>query len=221
MSSHLEDLRSHLLPPFICNMVLLALLMPFSIQLIENLLVISELSLDDMATYSPTEFLKLKIYLSLLGSLILTFPLWVRGFYNFSSPGLTIKERRGAMISFSIGSTLFVAGSLVGLFYISPSVMELLLTDEIVVAKLSVYETTKLVVSISLFCGILMSLPILTLFAIDYTEKSKDARKYLYFLIILIALLGTPEPSLIINLIFLVFFATIVEVILIVAGEPN
>ena len=202
-------------------MVLLALLMPFSIQLIENLLVITELNLDDMATYSPTEFLKLKIYLSLLGSLILTFPLWVRGFYNFSSPGLTIKERRGAMISFSIGSTLFVAGSLVGLFYISPSVMELLLMDEIVVAKLSVYETTKLVVSISLFCGILTSLPILTLFAIDYTEKSKDARKYLYFLIILIALLGTPEPSLIINLIFLVFFATIVEVILIVAGEPN
>jgi len=202
-------------------MVLLALLVPFSIQLIENLLVITELSLDDMAIYSPTEFLKLKIYLSLLGSLVLTFPLWVRGFYNFSSPGLTIKERRGAMISFSIGSTLFVAGSLVGLFYISPSVMELLLTDEIVVAKLSVYETTKLVVSISLFCGILMSLPILTLFAIDYTEKSKDARKYLYFLIILIALLGTPEPSLIINLIFLVFFATIVEVILIVAGEPN
>ena len=195
--------------------------MPFSIQLIENLLVITELNLDDMATYSPTEFLKLKIYLSLLGSLILTFPLWVRGFYNFSSPGLTIKERRGAMISFSIGSTLFVAGSLVGLFYISPSVMELLLMDEIVVAKLSVYETTKLVVSISLFCGILTSLPILTLFAIDYTEKSKDARKYLYFLIILIALLGTPEPSLIINLIFLVFFATIVEVILIVAGEPN
>ena len=202
-------------------MVLLALLVPFSIQLIENLLVITELSLDDMAIYSPTEFLKLKIYLSLLGSLVLTFPLWVRGFYNFSSPGLTIKERRGAMISFSIGSTLFVAGSLVGLFYISPSVMELLLTDEIVVAKLSVYETTKLVVSISLFCGILMSLPILTLFAIDYTEKSKDARKYLYFLIILIALLGTPEPSMIINLIFLVFFAAIVEVILITVGEPN
>ena len=202
-------------------MVLLALLVPFSIQLIENLLVITELSLDDMAIYSPTEFLKLKIYLSLLGSLVLTFPLWVRGFYNFSSPGLTIKERRGTMVSFSIGSTLFVAGSLVGLFYVVPNVMELLLTDEIVVAKLSVYETTKLVVSISLFCGILMSLPILTLFAIDYTEKSRDARKYLYLLIILIALLGTPEPSMIINLIFLVFFAAIVEVILITVGGPD
>nr|MCS5646590.1 twin-arginine translocase subunit TatC [Candidatus Neomarinimicrobiota bacterium] len=114
-----------------------------------------------------------------------------------------------------------MTGSLIGLFYVAPNIMELLLTDEVVVAKLSVYETTKLVVSISLFCGILVSLPVLTLFAIDYTEKSKDARKYLYFLIILIALLGTPEPSMVINLIFLVFFAAIVEVILIVAGEPN
>ena len=202
-------------------MALLILLVPFSIQLIENLLVITKLSLNDLATYSPTELLKLKIYLSMIGSMLLTFPLWVRGFYNFSSPGLTVKERRGTMVSFSIGSTLFVTGALVGLFYVAPNVMELLLTDEIVMAKLSVYETTKLVVSISLFCGILMSLPILTLFAIDYTEKSKDVRKYLYFLIILIALLGTPEPSLIINLIFLVFFAAIVEVILITVGEPN
>ena len=104
-------------------MALLVLLVPFSIQLIENLLVISELSLDNMATYSPTELLKLKIYLSLIGSMLLTFPLWVRGFYNFSSPGLTVKERRGTMVSFSIGSTLFVAGSLVGLFYVAPNVM--------------------------------------------------------------------------------------------------
>ena len=207
--------------PFICNMILLALLIPYSIPLIENLLAMANLRLEDLASYSPTELLRLKIYLSLIGSLLLAFPLWFRGFYNFSSPGLTVKERRGTMISFSIGSTLFVAGSLVGLFYVAPNVMELLLTDEIVVAKLSVYETTKLVVSISLFCGILMSLPILTLFAIDYTEKSKDARKYLYFLIILIALLGTPEPSIIINLIFLVFFAAIVEVILITVGEPD
>jgi sec-independent protein translocase protein TatC len=202
-------------------MALLVLLVPFSIQLIENLLVIAGLSLDDLAIYSPTELLKLKIYLSLLGSIALTFPLWIKGFYNFSSPGLSIKERRGTLVSFSIGSTLFVAGSLMGLFYVAPSIMELLLTEEIVIAKLSVYETTKLVVSISLFCGILTSLPILTLFAIDYTEKSREARKYLYFLIILIAMLGTPEPSMIINLIFLVFFAAITEVILITVGETN
>ena len=202
-------------------MILLALLIPYSIQLIEDLLSVANLKLGDLANYSPTELLRLKIHVSLIGSLLLAFPLWFRGFYNFSSPGLTRKERRGIMVSFSIGSALFVAGSLAGLFYVSPGVMEIFLTDEIVVAKLSVYETTKLVISISLFCGILTSLPVLTLFAIDYTEKSKDVRKYIYILIILIAVLGTPEPSMIINLIFLVFFATIVEAIILTAGESN
>ena len=202
-------------------MILLALLIPYSIQLIEDLLSVANLKLGDLASYSPTELLRLKIHVSLIGSLLLAFPLWFRGFYNFSSPGLTRKERRGIMVSFSIGSALFVAGSLAGLFYVSPGVMEIFLTDEIVVAKLSVYETTKLVISISLFCGILTSLPVLTLFAIDYTEKSKDVRKYIYILIILIAVLGTPEPSMIINLIFLVFFATIVETIILTAGEST
>jgi len=202
-------------------MILLALLIPYSIQLIEDLLSVANLKLGDLASYSPTELLRLKIHVSLIGSMLLAFPLWFRGFYNFSSPGLTRKERRGIMVSFSIGSALFVAGSLAGLFYVSPGVMEIFLTDEIVVAKLSVYETTKLVISISLFCGILTSLPVLTLFAIDYTEKSKDVRKYIYILIILIAVLGTPEPSMIINLIFLVFFATIVEAIILTTGESN
>ncbi|MEC8875672.1 MAG: twin-arginine translocase subunit TatC [Candidatus Thermoplasmatota archaeon] len=221
LSSHLEELRSYLMTPFICNMILLVLLIPYSIQLIGDLLSIANLRLGDLASYSPTELLRLKIYMSLIGSLLLAFPLWFRGFYNFSSPGLTRKERKGIMVSFSIGSALFVTGSLAGLFYVSPGVMEIFLTDEIVVAKLSVYETTKLVISISLFCGILASLPVLTLFAIDYTEKSKDVRKYIYFLIILIAVLGTPEPSMIINLIFLVFFATIVEAIILTTGEST
>ena len=200
-------------------MILLVLLIPYSIQLIGDLLSIANLRLGDLASYSPTELLRLKIYMSLIGSLLLAFPLWFRGFYNFSSPGLTRKERKGIMVSFSIGSALFVTGSLAGLFYVSPGVMEIFLTDEIVVAKLSVYETTKLVISISLFCGILASLPVLTLFAIDYTEKSKDVRKYIYFLIILIAVLGTPEPSMVINLIFQVFFATIVEAIILTTRE--
>ncbi|SVB06967.1 uncharacterized protein METZ01_LOCUS159821, partial [marine metagenome] len=56
--------------------------------MINYLLVIAELSLDDLTIYSPAELLRLKIYLSMIGSLLLTFPLWFRGFYNFSGPGL-------------------------------------------------------------------------------------------------------------------------------------
>ena len=151
----------------------------------------------------------------------MTFPLWFKGFYNFSRPGLTDKERRRALVTFSTASILFLTGSIIGLFYIAPNIMEILLTDEFITAKLSVYEATKLIISISLFSGFIISLPILALFATNYTERVKDARKYLYFLIILIALIGAPEPSMIINLIFLVFFASIAEVVLFIAGETK
>ena len=47
------------------------------------------------------------------------------------------------------------------------------------------------------------------------------ARKYIYLFIILIALLGAPEPTMIINLLFLVIFATIAELVLLLAGESK
>ncbi len=167
-----------------------------------------------MATYSPTEVFRLKIYISLIGSILLTFPLWFKGFYNFSRPGLTNKERKGTIVIFSSGSMLFLAGALAGLFYVTPIVMEILLTDDFIDSKLSVYEATKLVVSISLFSGFIISLPILSYLIIRYTEEVKVARKYIYLLIILIGLLGTPEPTIIINLMFLIAFASIAELIL-------
>tara|TARA_Y100000590_G_scaffold464905_1_gene635582 strand:- start:137 stop:745 length:609 start_codon:yes stop_codon:yes gene_type:complete len=195
-------------------MFLLACLVPISIHIIEGLLNIANLELSEMATYSPTEVFRLKIYISLIGSILLTFPLWFKGFYNFSRPGLTNKERKGTIVIFSSGSMLFLAGALAGLFYVTPIVMEILLTDDFIDSKLSVYEATKLVVSISLFSGFIISLPILSYLIIRYTEEVKVARKYIYLLIILIGLLGTPEPTMIINLLFLIAFASIAELIL-------
>jgi len=221
VSSHLGELRSHLMPPFICNIFLLACLVPVSIQIIEGLLNIVNLQLSEMAAYSPTELLKLKIYISLIGSILLTFPLWFKGFYNFSGPGLTDIERRGTIAIFSSVSVLFLGGSLTGLFYITPTVMEILLTDEFIEAKLSVYEATKLIVSISLFSGFLISLPVLSSLIFKYTEEVEIARKYIYLFIILIVLLGTPEPTMIVNLLFLITFATIAELILFLAGETK
>ena len=209
------------MPPFICNIFLLACLVPVSIQIIEGLLNIVNLQLSEMAAYSPTELLKLKIYISLIGSILLTFPLWFKGFYNFSGPGLTDTERRGTIAIFSSVSILFLGGSLTGLFYITPTVMEILLTDEFIEAKLSVYEATKLIVSISLFSGFLISLPVLSSLIVKYTEEVEIARKYIYLFIILIVLLGTPEPTMIVNLLFLITFATIAELILFLAGETK
>ena len=202
------------------SIFLILLLLPFSKSIIDNLLTIGNIEITDLTAYSPTEFLRLKLYLSLIGSLLISYPLWVRGIYNFSSPALTIKEKRGFQICFSIGFILFILGSILGLYYLAPIIFEvLLMNDNVTIAKLSIYETIKLLISISLFSGILLSLPLLTLFLTEYSNSKTQLRKYLYILIIAIIILGTPEPSMIINLIFLILFSLIIEITLVFGGK--
>jgi len=202
------------------SIFLILLLLPFSKSIVDNLLNIGNIEITNLTAYSPTEFLRLKLYLSLIGSLLISYPLWVRGIYNFSSPALTIKEKRGFLICFSIGFILFILGSILGLYYLAPIIFEvLLMNDNVTIAKLSIYETIKLLISISLFSGILLSLPLLTLFLTEYSNSKTQLRKYLYILIIAIIILGTPEPSMIINLIFLILFSLIIEITLVFGGK--
>jgi len=206
--------------PFVTTIFLILLLLPFSKSIVDNLLAIGNIDISSLATYSPTEFLRLKLYLSLIGSLLISYPLWLRGIYNFSSPALTIKEKRGFQVCFSIGFILFILGAILGLYYLAPIIFEILLTnDNVAIAKLSIYETIKLLISISLFSGVLLSLPLLTLFLTEYSNNKTQLRKYLYILIIAIIILGTPEPSMIINLIFLVLFSLIIEITLVFGGK--
>ena len=199
---------------------LILLLLPFSKSIVDNLLNIGNIEITNLTAYSPTEFLRLKLYLSLIGSLLISYPLWLRGIYNFSSPALTIKEKRGFQVCFSIGFILFILGSILGLYYLAPIIFEvLLMNDNVTIAKLSIYETIKLLISISLFSGVLLSLPLLTIFLTEYSSSKAQLRKYLYILIIAIIILGTPEPSMIINLIFLVLFALIIEITLVFGGK--
>ena len=198
------------------------MLFPLTTQMITNLLNITNINLENMTTYSPTEFIRLKIYLSLIGSILLSHPLWYRGLYNFSSPGLTSKEKRGMSICLLLGTILFLVGSLLGLFYLAPYLLDLLLDENsTIIAKLSIYQTVKFLISISIFSGIIVSLPTLILLASEYTENQKSLKKYIYVLIGFLVILGTPEPSLIINLIFLVLFAAITEITLVFLGESN
>ena len=117
---------------------------------------------------------------------------------------------------------MFLVGNLLGLFYLAPYLLDILLDENsLVIAKLSVYQTAKLLISISIFSGILVSLPILILLASEYTESKKSLKKYVYILIGFLIILGTPEPSLIINLIFLVLLAAIMELTLMIVGDSG
>lgn len=203
-------------------MILIILLFPFAKEILKNLVNLVPLEMENMATFSPTEFIRLKLYLSFIGSIIISHPLWYKGFYNFSKPGLNENERKILVVCFTLGPFLFLVGAILGLLYIAPFLIDILLEEnELTIAKLSIYQSVKLLVSISLFSGILLSLPLLILMISGYLEEKKTIRKYIYILIILIVMLGTPEPSMIINLIFLIFFASIMEITLVFIGDSN
>ena len=208
--------------PFISTIIIILLALPFSSLIIDYLLNVTNLEITNLTTYTPTEFLRLKLYLSLIVSIVISYPLWIIGIYNFSSPALTDKEKKTFQIGSSVGFILFILGSILGLYYLTPFIFEILLNnDNITVAKLSIYSTIKLLISISLFSGILLSLPLATMFLIERSDSKIQLRKYLYILILALIVLGTPEPSMIINLIFLIFFGVIMELTMFFSGGLN
>ncbi len=175
-----------------------------------------------MTVFSPTEFIRLKIYLSFILALLISHPLWYIGIYNFSKPGLTEQEKKVTIVSFTLGTILFLVGAIAGLLYLSPFLIDILLEENnAIIAKLSIYQSIKLLVSISIFSGILASLPVLILLISDYIPNRETLKKYIYILIIVVIALGTPEPSMIINLIFLVFFVVIMEMTMLFLGDTN
>ena len=222
LSEHLEELRQHLLLPFTISILCIVLFFPFTTDVINQLVNLANLKIEDMAVFNPTEFLRLKLYLSLFSSILVTHPLWYRGFYNFSKPGLNDKEKKIIVYSLSLGSILFIIGASVGLLYLSPFLIEFLLEENNQTStSLSIYQTIKALIAVSIFSGFLASLPVLILTVNKHTTNTKTLKKYTYILIIIVITLGTPEPSMIINLIFLVFFAAIMEVTLLFTESNN
>ena len=208
--------------PFISTIILILLSLPYSSLIIDYLLNITNIEITNLTTYTPTEFLRLKLYLSLITSIIISYPLWIRGIYNFSSPALTDKEKEAFQLAYSAGFLLFIIGSILGLYYLTPFIFEILLSnDNITVAKLSIYSTIKLLVSISFFSGILLSLPLIIVFLTQHSESKIQLKKYLYILILALIILGTPDPSMIINLIFLILFGIIMEITMVFLGDAN
>ena len=200
----------------------IVLFFPFTKDVINQLTSLANLKIENMAVFNPTEFLRLKLHLSLFSSILVTHPLWYRGFYNFSRSGLNDKEKKIMIYGFSLGSILFTVGASLGLLYLSPVVIELLLEENNQIStNLSIYQTIKALIAISIFSGFLASLPILILTINKHTSNIETLKKYTYILIIIVITLGTPEPSMIINLIFLVFFAAIMEITLLFTESKN
>ena len=71
LSKHLEELRGQMLLPFITNMIIMGLIISFASRLILELLDSVNLNINELSSYSPVEYFKTKIYVSLIFSIII------------------------------------------------------------------------------------------------------------------------------------------------------
>ena len=198
------------------------MIISFASNLIVTILEAVSLDINDLSTYSPVEFFKTKIFLSLVFSLIFSSPLWLLSIFNFSRTGLTDFEKNNIRYSFIIGQTFFLLGCGIGFFLVTPYFLDFLLADsELVIQNLSVYETIKIIISTTIFTGLLLSTPVFTLLINRVVEGRKDVRKYIYTLILFVAIVATPKPSMILNIVFLISFVLIAEITMLVAGVKN
>ncbi|MEC8707224.1 MAG: twin-arginine translocase subunit TatC, partial [Candidatus Thermoplasmatota archaeon] len=129
LSSHLEELRAYLLLPFIINAIIMIMIISFSSNIITHILEAVSLKVNDLSTYTPVEFFKTKILLSLILSLIFCSPLWLLSIYSFSRTGLTEYEKNNVRYSFIIGQTFFLLGCAAGFSLVTPYFLDLLLAD--------------------------------------------------------------------------------------------
>ena len=198
------------------------MIISFSSNIITHILEAVSLKVNDLSTYTPVEFFKTKILLSLILSLIFCSPLWLLSIYSFSRTGLTEYEKNNVRYSFIIGQTFFLLGCSAGFYLVTPYFLDLLLADsEMVIQNLSVYETIKIIISTTLFTGLLISTPVFTLLINRMVKGREDVRKYIYTLIFFVAIVATPKPSMILNMIFLISFILIAEITMLVAGVKN
>ena len=202
--------------------MIMIMIISFASSLITEILDLVDLELEQLSTYSPVEFFKTKIYISFVFSIIFSMPLWLISIYNFSKPGLTSNESNNIRFTFVGGLTLFILGCVVGLQFVAPRFLNFILSNnDLVVENLSVYETIKIIISTIIFTGLLISTPIITLLINRIVSNRNEIRKYIYTFILIIAIVATPKPSMILNLIFLLSFVFIAEITLFAVRRVN
>ena len=93
------------------------MIISFASKLIIQLLETVNLDIDELSTYSPTEYFRTKIYVSLVLSIIFAMPLWLLSIYNFAKPGLTTSEKNNISFAFFVGFAFFFVGCVLGLYF--------------------------------------------------------------------------------------------------------
>lgn len=223
--AHLEELRWRIIKSLISILLFSVIAYLFSEKILDFL----TKSVDNIYFTAPTEAFAVRIKISLIAGLILSFPVVFYQLWQFVVPGLMDKEAR-MVIPAVIFATLFFAGGAVFCFYlVLPVGLKFLLSFQTDKLKpwLSVKDYISFISWMILAFGLVFQLPILSYFLgkvgiITHKTLSKG-RKYAIVIILILAAVLTPSPDVFSQLMLAVplYFLYEVSIILVKVTNKN
>lgn len=223
--AHLEELRWRIIKSLISILLFSVIAYIFSDKVLDFL----TKSVDNIYFTAPTEAFAVRIKISLIAGLILSFPVVFYQLWQFVVPGLMDKEAKMVIPAVIFATFFFVGGAVFCFYLVLPVGIKFLLSFQTDKLKpwLSVKDYISFISWMILAFGLVFQLPIVSYFLgkvgiITHQTLSKG-RKYAIVIILILAAALTPSPDVFSQLMLAVplYFLYEVSIILVKVTNKN
>ncbi len=199
LSGHLRELRNRILVVLAVFIVGVVLCFSCASPIVELLTGLGEQFGYQFVYIRPQELLMVYFTISLLGALVVSFPVIAYEIFAFCSPGLKKLEKSMMLLGMIFGSVFFVVGVLFAYFITVPFMLRFLIafsTDVAVTASISIEEYMSFLLTVFTIFGVIFELPVLSviLTALGVVKPSWliKARRVMIVAIFFLAAIITP-----------------------------
>lgn len=196
---HIKELRSRMIAVAVPVAIIASAAFLFSGELLQ--LTWKQLVPVPMTIYSPMELIITKLALSLIVALFIGIPLLVYEGFMFVGKGLYANERMFFIKIVPLSFILFIAGGALAYLAVLPLLFKYTILYSIDVAspQVSVIKTFYTILTLLLGFGLVFQFPLLLIFAVKMgllkLEYMRGKRKLIYGVLLAFALLVSPDPS--------------------------
>lgn len=223
LTEHLIELRNRLAVVIAVILTITVLTYPFSQQLAfwiwKNLMPPG----TPITAYSPLEWILTRLTLSLLTALFLGIPVLVYEILMFTSKGLYPNEKKFFIKITPLSLLLFTLGSATAYYIALPLLFNITIaqTQNIAQTQLSIKHTFDIIAMLTAGFGIAFQFSLLLILAIKTglatPEELKNKRIIIYGLLLALAMLISPDPTGIAQLMIAIMLAALFEFSLLIS----
>jgi len=221
IEEHFLELRTKMMIVAIPIIVITSIVFVYSGQLLK---IIWDWTIPGpMTIYSPMELIITRMVLSLMCALFVGIPLLVYESFMFIGKGLYPNEKKFFKKIVPFSFILFLAGGLLGFFVFVPILFKytMLYSSDVASPQISVIKAINTIITMVVGFGLVFQLPLILIFAIKMGLLKKGffigKRKFIYGVILAIAIFVSPDPTYISELLLAVVLVILFEFSLLVA----